>query len=289
MSETAALEDLLLLLIVALVPAILYLSWVRGTERYQTQSWGTLLSLFFYGALFATFVAAILELVILDVGSAVSQKFPAPEFTFLNPNSSLSEFFLVLIVAPFIEEGLKASGVVRQSDGLRLISDGLVFGAAVGLGFGFFETFLYGVGEWVTGGLVAGIALIVVRSLSSVLLHGSTTSMFGYGYAEYRLNGRTGYAGAYYLLAVAMHAGFNLLASLGAIVAILGFSSGLASDASVLGLLLAFVYAFAAIEHARTVITRTDTPGALGPPERFRPKPVRSAQYARPPARRQNP
>ena len=217
--------------------------------------------------------------------SAIVQKFPAPEFTFLNPNSSLSEFFLVLIVAPFIEEGLKASGVVRSGDRLRLVSDGLVFGAAVGLGFGFFETFLYGVGEWATGGLEAGIALIIVRSLSSVLLHGSTTSMFGYGYAESRINRRTGYAGAYYLLAVSMHAFFNVLASLGAIVTILGFSSGLADDASLLGLLLAFVYAFGAIEYARSVINRTDAPGALGPPDRFRPKPVRAAQYNRPPRR----
>jgi len=289
MSGFGALEDLLLLLIVALIPAIVYLAWVRGTERYQMQSWGTLLSLFFYGALFATIVAAFLELFVLDAGGAIAQKFPAPEFTFLNPNSSLSEFFLILIVAPFIEEALKASGVVRQGDQLRLVSDGLVFGAAVGLGFGFFETFLYGVGEWVTGGLVAGIALIVVRSLSSVLLHGSTTSMFGYGYAESRLHRRGGYAGAYYLLAVTMHAAFNVLASLGAIVALFGVSNGLADDASLLGLLLAFVYAFSAIEYARGVINRTDTPGALGPPERFRPKPARVAQYARPPARRQNP
>jgi protease PrsW len=285
-NEVTALEDLLLLLIVALVPAIIYLSWVRGTERYQTQSWGTLLSLFFYGAVFATFVAAILELIVLDAGSAVVQQFPAPEFTFLNPNSSLSEFFLILIVAPFIEEALKASGVIRMGDSLRLVSDGLVFGAAVGLGFGFFETFLYGVGEFATGGLVAGITLIVVRSLSSVLLHGSSTSMFGYGYAESRLNKRSGYAGAYYIVAVAMHASFNALASLGAIAALLGFSSGLSDDASLLGLLLAFVFAFAAIEHARTVINRTDAPGALGPPARFRPKPVRSAQYTRAPPRR---
>ena len=71
MNEVTALEDLLLLLIVALVPAIVYLSWVRGTERYQTQTWGQLLSLFVYGAVFATFVAAILELLVLDAGSAV--------------------------------------------------------------------------------------------------------------------------------------------------------------------------------------------------------------------------
>jgi len=286
MSAIQPYEDLLLLLIIALIPAILYLSWVRGTERYQTQTWGPLLSLFAYGAVFATFIAAIVEVIILAAGSAILQQYPAPEFTFLNPNSPLSTFFLILIVAPIVEEGLKASGVVRAGDGLRLVSDGLVFGAAVGLGFGFFETFLYGVGAFAAGGLVAGIATIIVRSLSSVLLHGSTTSMFGYGYAESRLNKRTGYAGAYYLLAVLMHSTFNVLASLGVIVAMFGFSSGLSDDASLLGLLLALVYAFGAIEYARSVISRTDSPGALGPPDRFRPKPVRAAQYTKSPPRR---
>ncbi|MCI4340499.1 MAG: PrsW family intramembrane metalloprotease [Thermoplasmata archaeon] len=286
MSDLTGLEDLLLLMIAALVPALVYLSWVRGTERYQTQSWGGLLSLFFYGAIFATFIAGILEVFLIAAGSEVAQNYPAPEFTFLNPDSPTSLFFLILVVAPFVEEGLKASGVVRASDRLKLVSDGLVFGAAVGLGFGFFETFLYGLGAYSTGGLEAGLGLIVIRSLSSVLLHGSTTSMFGYGYAEMRLNGRTGYAGAYYLLAVAMHAGFNTLASLGVIVAMFGYSPEIADYASFIGLALALLYAFGAIEHARGVIQRTDTPGALGPPEKYRPKPVRVAQYAAPVRRR---
>ncbi len=286
MSDLTALEDLLLLMLAALVPALLYLSWVRGTEKYQTQAWGGLLSLFFYGAIFATFIAGILEVILLTAGSTVAQKYPAPEFTFLNPDSPTSLFFLILVVAPVVEEALKASGVVRASERLRLVSDGLVFGAAVGLGFGFFETFLYGLGAFSEGGLEAGIGLILVRSLSSVLLHGSTTSMFGYGYAEMRLNGRTGFAGAYYVLAVVMHSGFNALASLGAIVALFGYSNAISDDASLIGLALAVLYAFLAIEHARTVIQRTDAPGALGPPDRFRPKPVRPAQLSSGPRRR---
>ena len=286
MSDLSALEDLLLLMIAALVPALVYLSWVRGTERYQTQSWGGLLSSFFYGAIFATFIAGVLEVLLLTAGSTFAQNYPAPEFTFLNPDSPTSLIFLVLVVAPFVEEALKASGVVRAAGRLRLVSDGLVIGAAVGLGFGFFETFLYGLGAFAQGGLEAAIGLIVVRSLSSVLLHGSTTSMFGYGYAEMRLNGRTGYAGAYYLLAVTMHAGFNALASLGVILTLFGYSTQTSDDASLIGLALAFLYAFGAIEHARGVIQRTDTPGALGPPDRYRPKPVRAAQYSAPPRRR---
>jgi hypothetical protein len=106
--------------------------------------------------------------------------------------------------------------------------------------------------------------------------------MFAYAHVESKLDRRGAYAVAYYLLSVTMHAGFNALASLGVIVAMFGFSSGFSDDASFIGLLLAIAYAFGAIEHARTVIQRTDNPGASGPPERFRPKPVRAAQYARP-------
>ena len=275
MTDLTGLEELLALLLAALIPALIWLAWIRSTERYGAEPWGPLLSSFFYGALFATLVAAILEAVLVAAGTQVAQAYPAPEFTFLNGNSPLGFFFLVLVVAPLVEEGLKASGVVRAGARFRAVSDGLVFGAAVGLGFGFFETFFYGLGAFLTGGLVAGLTLVLVRSLSSVLLHGSTTAMFGYGYAQNRLNGRAGYAGAYYLLAVAMHAGFNALAGLGAIVALFGVSASIQDDASLVGLLLVFLYAFAAIEHARAVIQRTDFPGAAAVHPKFRPPSAR--------------
>jgi RsiW-degrading membrane proteinase PrsW (M82 family) len=275
MTAVAALEDLVILLLAALIPALVWLAWVRSSERAGAPDWGPLLGAFAYGALFATFIAAIAEGLILSAGAAVSQSYPRPEFTFLNPNSPWSLFFLVLVVAPITEEALKASGVVRYSDTFRHVADGPVFGASVGLGFGFLETLLYGLGAFLTGGLEAGIALIAVRSLSSVLLHGSTTSMFGYGYAEGKI-GQGGWTGAsYYLLAVGMHSTFNLLASLGTVVALLGLGPNDQDLASLVGLGLAVLYAFAAIEHARTVIQRAEFPGAAAVHPKFRPPPVR--------------
>jgi RsiW-degrading membrane proteinase PrsW (M82 family) len=272
-SALGDLETFLALLLAALIPAIIYLTWIRSTNRYGREPWGPLLSAFFYGALFATIVAAVLEGILVAVGTAFSQAYPAPEFTFLNGNSTLGTFFLVLVIAPFIEEGLKGAGVVRMSDRIRLLPDGLVFGASVGLGFGFFETFLYGVGAYAVGGLEAGIVLIAVRSVSSVLLHASSTSMFGYGYAKHKLQGATGTGGAYYLLAVTMHASFNALASLGAIVAFLGASNTLSGYASDFGLLLAVVFAISAIEYTASVIHREDYPGAGSGTSRYRPPP----------------
>ncbi len=188
MSATDAAIDLFILVLVALIPALFYLAYVRRTERYARESWGPLLRAFAYGAIFATIAAAFVEGIVVSVGTAASQQFPQPEFVFLNGNSTLGVFFLVLVLAPFIEEGLKGAGVTSFGNQFRTLADGPVFGASVGLGFGFFETFLYGLGAYFVGGLEAGIVLILVRSVSSVLLHGSSTGMFGYGYARSRFN-----------------------------------------------------------------------------------------------------
>ena len=188
MNDAAAIEDLVILILASLVPALVFLSWIRTSERYRLATWGTVLRLFGYGAVVATFIALILEVVLVDAGNAASKAYPAPEFSFLNGNSTAGAFFLVLVIAPFVEEGLKATGVMQIRPQIGILSDGPVFGASVGLGFGFFETFLYGLGAFLVGGLVAGLTLILIRSFSSVLLHGSSTAMFGYGYAAAKPN-----------------------------------------------------------------------------------------------------
>jgi RsiW-degrading membrane proteinase PrsW (M82 family) len=270
---TGALEDLAILLIASLIPALIYLSWVRSTEQFEREPWGRLLGAFAWGAFFATIVAAIIEAVLIGAGGALQNDIPKPEFAFLNPQSAWNLFFVVLVIAPFVEEALKAGGLVRSLGPLRTIADGPVVGAAVGLGFGFFETFLYGLGAFLVGGIAAGLVLIVIRSISSVLLHGSTTAMFGYGYARGQVEHRGSLTAAYYLVAVAMHASFNLLASLSALLPLLGVTFLNDTIASLVGLLLAVAFAFTAIEHVRTLIARSNHPGAEGMHPKFRPPP----------------
>jgi RsiW-degrading membrane proteinase PrsW (M82 family) len=272
MVDFGAIGDLVILWLVAFIPALVYLSWIRSTERYSREAWSPLIWSFLYGAFFATIVAAIVELVLVALGTAVSSDIPAPEFVFLNGNTSLGGLFLVLVIAPFVEEALKASGVIRNKDKIRSIADGPVFGASTGLGFGFFETFLYGLALFLVSGLAAAIGLVILRSLSSVVLHGSSTGMFGYGYARSKFGVPGPGSGAYYLLAVAMHASFNFLAS-GAVVAqLLGFPQ-YETYASVGGLLLAVMFAFAAIEHVRTLIKYNDYPALQGGKRPYSPPP----------------
>ena len=259
MVDLGALDDLIILWLAAFLPALVYLSWIRSTERYAKEAWSPLIWAFLYGAFFATLVAAILELILVALGTAVSKDITGPDFIFLNGNSTLGGLFLVLVIAPFVEEALKASGVARNRRNVKSIADGPVFGASVGLGFGFFETFLYGLSLFLVSGLAAAIGLVLIRSLSSVLLHGSSTGMFGYGYARSKFGVPGPGSGSYYLLAVAMHASFNLLAS-GAVLADLFHYPQYAAYASLVGLGLAVLFAFTAIEHVRSLIKYNDYP-----------------------------
>ncbi|MGI0053820.1 MAG: PrsW family glutamic-type intramembrane protease, partial [Thermoplasmata archaeon] len=263
MTASLDVESLLLLILAALLPAFVYLIWVRTTEFGQKEGWGVVLKCFAYGAFFATIVAAVLEAVLVGEGTAFSQAIPAPEFVFLNGNTSAGEFFLILVAAPFIEEALKASGVYTYRGNIRSIADGAVLGASVGLGFGFFETFLYGLGAFVTGGLVAGLALIVLRSVSSVLLHGSSTAFFGYGYAESRVTGRGQGGSTHYLGAVGLHGGFNAVVSLGSFAAFFGLTGNVSGGLTLAGFALGVLLAFLAIEYVRRLIVQSSYPGAL--------------------------
>jgi RsiW-degrading membrane proteinase PrsW (M82 family) len=284
-SDLLALEDLLILLVAAFLPALLYLSWVRTTERGQREGWSVVLGRFAYGAFFATIVAGILEVILVAAGTSVSQAVPAPEFFFLNGNSTAGVFFLILVVAPFVEEGLKALGVTGARAAIRTVADGPVLGAGVGLGFGFFETFLYGLGAFATGGLVAGLTLIVLRSFSSLLLHGASTAYFGYGYASGQLGGSSS-AGPHYLGAVAIHASFNAVVSASTFAMLAGLSTTVQDLAAYAGIAGGILIAFATIEHVRGLIVQSAYPGALATHPRFRP-PAPRRVYAgpRPPVR----
>jgi RsiW-degrading membrane proteinase PrsW (M82 family) len=271
MTTALDLEDLLILFVVALVPAIIYLAWVRSTETGQREGWGTVLRAFVYGAFFATIIAAILEAIFIASGSALSQNYPSLDFVFLNGNTTAGALFLVLVIAPFVEEALKASGVIAYRSTIRQIADGPVLGASVGLGFGFFETFLYGFAGFVEGGLEAAIFLIAIRSLSAVLLHGSSTAVFGYGYAESAVTGR-GHGGAsHYLAAVGMHSSYNAVVSLGTFALLLGASTEVQNALALVGVLLAILLAFYAIEYVRRLIAQSSYPGALANHPRYPP------------------
>ena len=146
-------------------------------------------------------------------------------------------------------------GVFNVRGKFREIEDGIVYGAAAGLGFAAAENLLYEGNAYLTNGAEAFIATAIVRSLSSALLHASASSVFGLGIARKAFQG-TGWL-PYYLGAVAMHGLFNLFASFGVL-----YEGELGDMASLVGLVAAFSIALFGIRAVRSKIRTLDRSSA---------------------------
>ncbi len=279
MSDFTALLILIVLLLFSLVPALFFLIWVRKTERYHTESWGGVSRAFLYGALIGTFVAAILEAILFAVYAQVLQ----PDLGGTLPRGATAEFLvLALLIAPFVEEGIKGLGVYGMRGRIQYVADGMVLGAAVGLGFGFMENLLYGISALATGIAVA-VTTIAIRSLSSMLIHASATSITGYGVGvnlERRGQGHA-LAGSY-LTAVGMHSSYNALVSLPLILPLVGLVlPGYGFEAlSLASLFLAVIYGLTAFGYINKRIAEAQFQTALPLPS------PRPAVASRPPGSR---
>ena len=229
---------LAILAVSAFVPPLVFLSWVRRTEKYGQEPWGRVLRTFFFGAIFAVILGVILSLVLLAVFQRIDRV-----YVFSGRNPNIETIVLALLIAPFAEEFAKGVGVYLARPLIDEPEDGIVYGAASGFGFAATENLLYGLAALVGGGTIQqSILLVGLRSISSALLHGSSTATFGYGIGVSRLWPSHFRVFPYYLAAVAMHASFNFVASLG------DLSQQRVGDSIVLvgAIVIAFV-AFAAI------------------------------------------
>ena len=198
---------LLIIVIVAFVPPILYMLWLRSAEIYDREPMFAVQGVFLYGMSVALFLALILETVaIVIIEVAVG-------------GLSIIAYNLILavILAPIIEEFTKATGIMTVTRRLVEPENGLVYGAAVGLGFAAVENVLYYITA-LEAGTEIFIATAIARTLTSTLLHASASALVGFGLSRsrcfYMFYGTPRSGLPYYVAAVLLHAAFNLLASL---------------------------------------------------------------------------
>ncbi len=242
--------DLIILLSVAFVPSLIYLVWIRSAERYGREPYGRLLKIFAFGAVISVAIAVVFEILLMIL---VDQNINRV-YEILGQNPNLSNLILACVVAPLVEEMAKGLGVFRSKRFMSEIEDGIIFGAAAGLGFAATENLLYESNTYFADGTGAFITIAVIRSLSSALLHASASSVFGLGIARSTLQRRSWLL--YYLGAVTMHGVFNLAASFGAI-----YEKDLGPSAYLIGLAAAFIIAIVGILMVRSKIRTLDRQG----------------------------
>ena len=202
---------------VAFLPSILYIIWVRNTERYEREPWRAVWKSFFVGASFGVIMALILEVIAQMFYNSSLEFLRSYEFIAEN-EGAISALIMGVIIAPVVEEATKAYGIVVSKKYIDEVEDGVVYGAASGFGFAALENLAYEVTALLSGGIVAWIAISIIRSISSALLHGSATAMTGLGYSLRKIRGESSMLHGYGI-AVLMHASFNLIASIPIIMA----------------------------------------------------------------------
>lgn len=233
-----------MIFVAAFAPALVYLIWMRNSERFHKEPYGRLLRVFFIGgALLAVALAIILESILLDLLNQNVERV----YQLFGENPNITTLFLACIIAPFVEELAKSIGVFRVRRFMREVEDGIVYGAAAGLGFAATENLFYETEAYLTDGVEAFIVVAVLRTLSSALLHASASSVMGLGIARGSLEGRSWLP--YYFVAVIMHSLFNLAASLGPIL-----EDDYGDSAYLFGLAAAFMIAIFSIQTMRAKV-----------------------------------
>jgi RsiW-degrading membrane proteinase PrsW (M82 family) len=161
----------------AIVPMFTFLGLVWWFDRYDREPLWLVGLTFIWGAVGAVTLALVgntaLDFVIRGFFGDMTAAVVTP-----------------VVVAPLIEEPMKAVVLllIAQSRHFDNTTDGFVYGAAAGLGFGMTENFLYFASVGASANVAAWAGTVVIRTFYSAVMHGSATSCVGaaLGFARFR-------------------------------------------------------------------------------------------------------
>ncbi len=223
---------------ISLLPGLIFLIWVRRQERRDREPFGAVLRAFLYGGTFGVLAAVFLH-TFFELG--ISQP---------NGNFGLSAAFIgAVVAAPLVEEFAKGLGLGGIKRHIAELEDGIVYGAAIGLGFGATENLVYGVTAYLDSGEPMAVITIVVRVFSSLLLHAGASAILGFGYGRLVLGGNVVvHLLPYYMLAVLLHAAYNFVSF---IAGIYSFAAAVFIGITVFGKLRAKIRQLDALPHER--------------------------------------
>ncbi len=153
--------------IAALIPTVGYSLLIWKMDKYDREPLSQIIIHFIWGAFGATILSVIFSPILL---------FP---FTIVSSNAKIIDLISTVLIAPGVEEFFKGLFLIYSINNKKFdnLTDGLVYGGAIGLGFGMTENFLY----FITYGdtLNSWASLVVIRSGFSAVTHLLSTASFG--------------------------------------------------------------------------------------------------------------
>ncbi len=182
------------LFLLAVAPAAFWLWYFYNKDRYEPEPLSWILMVYIFGIV-VTIPVAFIEGTLSII---------------------VPEFFIVVLVAPIVEEAgkyLVVKKTVWESLEFDEPVDGIIYAAAAGLGFATLENVIY-VFSAVETSLLLALQTGLLRALISVPGHVLFSAMWGYSLGKARFipqEQRTGVIATGLILAMAFHALFNLL------------------------------------------------------------------------------
>ncbi len=231
----------IIILGISFIPSILYSIHIRNIEDYKKEPWRYVTLAYIWGAI----AAGIFILISFSIYGQIEREHEYFQFF-----RSISNVFILVILFPLVGEGLKVIGLFLVKKELDEVEDGLIHGAILGLGFGAFANmvYLYTAFTWasepIAGYAVPTLAFLAMASISTMLLHGSSTAAAGYGISEALVNRDYKHMILYFLAGVLIHGSFNLLS---VTTIYLEFRSGLYSLVGLVGVMLISMIVFRTI------------------------------------------
>jgi RsiW-degrading membrane proteinase PrsW (M82 family) len=192
----------------AVLPVPLYTFLVLQLDRYEHEPWQVLIVAFLWGALVATFIAAILNSAIGEVLTA-------------QYGEALGEIMSTSVVAPVVEESAKGFALLLLYWIMRHefdnVLDGIVYGSLVGIGFAMTENILY-FGRMIQSDGLAGLGLlfylrVFLGGFGHALYTGTTGAGLGFARETHRRWLIPLIVPGAYILGVLQHASWNFLAA----------------------------------------------------------------------------
>jgi RsiW-degrading membrane proteinase PrsW (M82 family) len=186
--------------LIAILLPLLFLYIIYALDLYSSGSFRTVAVCFGWG-----FVAFGLSLA-LNTGIKV---FFLEDLLHLAPLESLT--WAIVLVAPIVEEVAKSLALVYygQRPDFTYFVDGAIYGFAAGIGFSILENFFF-IAQTDTAG--QGALLVISRSFSTCLMHGSASALVGVSIGRFRYgHGWTRILSTVlgWGVAILLHSGFN--------------------------------------------------------------------------------
>jgi RsiW-degrading membrane proteinase PrsW (M82 family) len=161
----------------ASVVVMAYLVFIWWLDRYEREPAWLVLLTFAWGALGGTVFSCVINSTMGAIAHAIG-------------GQGFGTFATAVIIAPTVEEfmkGLILVGLVVVGNNVDNRTDGLIYGAATGLGFACVENLWYYYNNAVHG-FGAIVAIATIRTLFTAMLHCTSSAMLGMaiGYARHR-------------------------------------------------------------------------------------------------------